>query len=353
MAPRFRAAPVAGNAGSSGHALTIGTMRYDCRMRSLTVRPQVSFTALLAGLLAIESVVLASRAYALHPLPVRSAVIFDLCVMPALAWWLLVVRPGLARPRTIARVAALGIAISALLFGREVRLLAAPIELGVLYLAFTSVRKALRTRADADPAASLRKGLAEAIGDNPAARALAYEFTVFWYALFSWGRKSAAGFTAYKRAGWTAIYVAFAIGSLGEGAAMHFLLRRLGPLASFAGILLHVYALLWLLGDLRALAIRPISIDGGVMHLRIGLRWEAEIPLRLIESVERSGAIELRLIGADGLRLGVLGSPNLRLLLKEPVELHGIFGIRRTSNQLLLQVDDPAALAGAIGSPTC
>src|SRR5471030_1375205 len=77
-------------------------------MRSLTVRPQLSFTALLAFLAAVESAVLASRAYALHPLPIAAAITFDLCTMPALAWWLLVVRRGLARPRTVARVAIFG-----------------------------------------------------------------------------------------------------------------------------------------------------------------------------------------------------------------------------------------------------
>lgn len=309
-------------------------------MRSLTVRPQLSFTAILVGLLAAESVVLASRAYALHPMPVRAAVIFDLCAMPLLAWWLLMVRPGRARPRTLARVAVLAIAFAALIFGREVRLLGVPLELGVLYLAFTSVGKALRTRAAADPAAALRQGFTDALGDNPAARALAYEFTVFWYAVVSWGRSAGAGFTAYKRAGWTAIYLALALCSVGEGIGMHFLLRRFGPLAAWAGIVLHVYMLIWILGDLRALAMRPIAVSGGVLHLRIGLRWEAEIPLRLIESVERGGT--------EGMRLGVIGSPNLRLLLREPAQLHGMFGVRRQSSSLLLQVDDPDGLTAAL-----
>jgi hypothetical protein len=315
-------------------------------MRSLTVRPQVSFTAVLATLLAVESAVLASRAYALHPLPMRAAVVFDLCAVPALAWWLLVVRRGLARPRTIARVVALGVAVSALIFGREVRLLAVPLELGLVYIAYKSVRSAFRARASADAATALRAGLVEALGDNPAAKAVASELSVLWYALFSWGRKAPGGFTAYKRAGWTAIYSAFAMVTVGEGLALHFFLRRYGPLASFGGLVLHVYMLLWLLGDLRALALRPITLEGELLHLRIGLRWEADIPLRLIESVV-SGA-GAALTGSAGLRLGVIGSANLRLVLSEPVELHGIFGIRRTSKELLLQVDEAAALAAAL-----
>ncbi|HEX4382745.1 MAG TPA: hypothetical protein VH083_07340, partial [Myxococcales bacterium] len=78
-------------------------------MRSLTIRPQVSFTAILVGLLAVESVVLASHVYELHPLPVRTAAIIDLSIMPAFFWWLLVVRRGLARPRTLLRVGVLSI----------------------------------------------------------------------------------------------------------------------------------------------------------------------------------------------------------------------------------------------------
>jgi hypothetical protein len=66
---------------------------------------------------------------------------------------------------------------------------------------------------------------------------------------------------------------------------------------------------LWLIGDLRALVLRPIRIEGGALLLRLGL--------------------------------GVLGSSNLVLKLRRPFELHGPFGIRKTSDTLLLRVDDP------------
>jgi hypothetical protein len=316
-------------------------------MRSLSVRPQLSFTAILAFLAAAESMVLASRAYALHPLPLRAAVIFDLCVVPPLAWWFFMVRRGLSRPRTVARVAVAGVAVCALIFGREVRLLGVPIELGLMYIAYTSIRSAFRTRASADAATALRAGLSEALGDNAAARAVASELAVLWYSLFSWGKKPPQGFTAYKRAGWTAIYSAVALCSVGEGIGLHFLLRRFGFLAALGGIVLHLYMLLWLLGDLRALALRPIIVEDDLLHLRLGLRWEAEIPLRLIEKVEPASTVGLQ-GGAGGLRLGILGSANLRLVLSEPVVLHGIFGIRRSSKELLLQVDDPEGLAAAL-----
>lgn len=307
-------------------------------MRVLAARPVVQFSAAAAFVVAAESALLASRGFAAHAQLFRAAVIVDLCTVLPLAWWLLVVRSGEARARSVMRVAVLAIAACALLFGREVRLLAVPLELALIWLAVSSVRKALRARQAADAATALRLGFSDALGDTPVARAVACEFSVLWYALFSWGRAAPAGYTAYKRAGWTAVYFAIGVAVLAEAVPLHFLLPRGWALVSNV---LHVYTLLWLLGDLRALALRPITVDQGVLHLRLGLKWEADIPLGLIESA----ALSTR---AEGRKLGVLGSPNLVLLLRRPVELHGLFGIRRTAQALSLQVDDPEALARAL-----
>ncbi len=139
-------------------------------MQTAVARPQVVFLLLAAGVLAVESVALASRAMVLHPGTVPAAVIFDLCVVPALLWWALVVQRGLARRRTIARVAVVSVAFCALLFGREVRLLALPLELALLWVAAVSVGRALRARGAADAATALRTSLAEGLGDSPAPR---------------------------------------------------------------------------------------------------------------------------------------------------------------------------------------
>jgi hypothetical protein len=267
---------------------------------------------------------------------IRAAVIFNLCVVPAGLWWALVVRRGLARPRTIARVALVAVALCALLFGREVRLLAVPLELAMIWVAIASVRRALQARQASDAASALRTGLTEALGSSVVVRAVATELSIFWYALFSWGRSGPAGFTAYKRAGWIAIYVAILLACLAEAIPLHFLFRRWGPLAAALSVTVHAYTALWLIGDLRALVLRPLRIEGGLLLLRIGLRWEADVPLEAIGSIERP-------VKSAGLRLGVLGTPNLALKLREPMEVHGPFGIRRTSDTLLLQVDETDA----------
>jgi hypothetical protein len=310
-------------------------------MPTTATRAYLVFLVLLSMVVAAETAALGSRGMVLHPDLTRGAVIFDLCVVPALLWWALVVRRGLARPRTIARIAVVSIAVCALLFGREVRLLAVPLELALVWLAVASVRRAVQARRASDAATALRIGLSDALGDSAVTRALATELAIAWYALFSWGRRPPPGFTAYKRAGWIAIYAAILLACVAEAIPLHFLFRRWGPLAAALSVVVHVYTVLWLIGDLRALVLRPIRVEGGTLLLRLGLRWEADIPLTAIAGVERTGQ-------AKGLRLGVLGTPNLAVRLHESMELHGPFGIRKRSDTLLLQVDEPDVLAAAL-----
>ncbi len=94
--------------------------------------------------------------------------------------------------------------------------------------------------------------------------------------------------------------------------------------------------MVWLLGDLRALQLRGVSVAGGLLRIRIGLRREVDVPLAWIASVEDGAAP-----GAE--RLAVLGAPALTLRLREPVEVRSLFGKARRATALALQIDDPAA----------
>jgi hypothetical protein len=50
------------------------------------------------------------------------------------------------------------------------------------------------------------------------------------------------------------------------------------------------------------------------------------------------------------MRMGVVGSPKVALQLRSPHELHGPFGIRKTADRLLLQLDDPERFVRALAN---
>lgn len=138
--------------------------------------------------------------------------------------------------------------------------------------------------------------------------------------------------------------MAFVLGlvTLAEAIPLELLLRRFGIAPAAIAAAIHLYALLWFLGDARALRNRASRIDGNMLRLQLGLRWAADVPLRLIESVETGPA------PLGSLRLTVLGSTNLVLRLRQPIEVSGLFGITRRSSTLAIQLDDPEGLAAAL-----
>ncbi len=48
---------------------------------------------------------------------------------------------------------------------------------------------------------------------------------------------------------------------------------------------LNLYGILWLLGDWRAVCLRPILVEKDALIVRIGLRWAVQVPLAALASV--------------------------------------------------------------------
>ncbi len=306
---------------------------------SLRVRPQLVFVACAAVLVTVELAVVASQGFARHPQIFSAAVAFDLVAVPALLAWL----TGALRPWTAAMV---GAALAgSLLPGVQMRWLTAPAELLVVGLV---LRKVLQSRGQRS--GDLIERLREALPDTLATRVAITEITILWYGLFSWRTKPGPGFTAHKRAGLVAIDAVLILAVLAEAIPFHFWLH--GGWRFGVGVL-HAYSILWFLGDLQALRLRPFTIEGGALHLRIGLRWEARIPLSSIAFAGAPDSINQRSINdspaeAAPLSIGVIGSPNLVLRFTEPQTLRRVFGLERRATSIALLVDDPDGLVAAI-----
>ncbi len=301
-------------------------------------RPILLFALFAAVTLAAELAVVTSPKFPLHPQAMTLAVIFDVAVALPAAWWLLVVRPGVASKRSVLRIARVCIALCALLVGAKVRALAIPLEVLFLYWVFRAARAAMHSGGDA--LQRLRTACVAALGDNAIARAVAAEFSVLYFALAPARRQQ--GFAHGQRPGWSAVAFALGLVTLAEAIPVELWLRRYGAAPAMLAGAFHLYAMLWLLGDARALRNRLTRIESSIFRLRLGLRWEADILLGTIESVEIGPA------PVGSLQLRVLGATNLVVRFREPVEVRGFWGISRQSRMLAVQVDDPQALAAAL-----
>jgi len=307
---------------------------------TLIARRPLVFLGVAACAVAAECAVVASHGFSLHPLSFSAAVIFDLVVALPAAYWLLVVRAGAARPRTLVPVVLAGIAVAAALLPAErgllrgLRFLAIPAEVALVVAA---LRRFSGARGD------LPDRLRAALGDTLPARLAANELAMLGLAFFSWRSRPEPGtLSVHRRSGWTAVCVAALFISLPETAGLHLLIARWSTSAAWVATALAAYGVVWLLGDLRALHLRGVSVSEGLLRIRIGVRREADVPLWSIAAIEE-GALP----GAE--RLAVLGAPVLTLRLREPAYVRSLFGRARRASALALQIDDPAAFRRLLG----
>ena len=215
-------------------------------------------------------------------------VTFDLTITIPLLYWFFVVRPGHARPLTLATlfvvctmVAALMIPRSQQFFLHDLKYLVALLE---VVLVATLVRRIRR-------------------GEGVVAGAVASEITILYYAFFGWGKRAEEvnghAVTFHERSGWGSIVACAIVLIAAEGIAAHLFLSTWSTKAAWAWTALDLWGMAWLIGDYHALRLRRSC-----------------------------------------LRIAMLDEPRWLVTLREPVVVHGIMGIRKAVRALALRPDD-------------
>jgi len=231
-----------------------------------------------------------------------------------------------------------------------------PLELMVLayaVIAARRIRREVRARGGGSEGVleSLEEALTGVLGSRRIARVFATEGAVLYYSIFAWGRAprregGARAFTYHATCRYGVIVGVFTFLVLMETGLAHLLLWLWKPWLAWVVSGVSLYSILFLLADFNAARRRPVLVDGRSLHLRVGLRWRAEIPLAEIESVVEPGPDALP--GRDVLKAHLVGQPNLVLKLREAREAVGWYGRTRRFDAATLAMDDPEGLAEAL-----
>jgi len=264
-------------------------------------------------------------------------VTFDLTLTIPLVWYFVVVRSGAARPMTLAPVFVVCMMLAAFVVPRgqqqflhDLRYLSAPLE--IVTLIFLG-RRLAQVR-------DVESATRAMFGNSRVADFVASEVSILWYALFCWRKKAPEeGFTIHQRNGWGTI-AACIVAMIGfESIGMHLLVQMWSVKAAWIVTALDVYGVLWIVGDYHALRLRPTYSAGGILHLRYGLRWNAEIPLAEIESIDDVSS-EADWKRKNVLKMAMLDEPKYLVKLRRPVTVNGLAGIRRTIDAIAVLPDD-------------
>lgn len=190
------------------------------------------------------------------------------------------------------------------------------------------------------------------------------ELLVWKYALFSWrnvSEKATPGvltLTLHKKSIYFGFFVLFVHEQVIEGVALHFWLHTFDPALAWLSTALHVYSVIWLVGDYNAIRLSRLILDNQTLTVKIGLRKEIRIPRSSIQRVQAAGETGMVYNPGDAFVASVIPSwklmnavgelPQLEIVLARPVPWKTFSGQNREAERVFLHLDDPVELRAAL-----
>lgn len=328
-----------------------------------STRIPLAFIVVAALMFAVDGAILHSPKFFERPELLSEAASIDLTLGVTLAYYLLVVRRGLASARTILPLflASIVAARFTLPAGHRdavvyVRYLGIPFEVAIMALIVVGVRSTQRRLAAAGVELDVPERIRAVLGGSAmrsrVVEIVATESSLFFYAFAAWRRRpfvpaGAHGFSYHKRNSLAAILYTLCLASATETVAVHFLLRVVAPRAALLALAVSAIGTVWILGFARAAQLRPILVTADALHVRSGVQWALDIPRAAIERIE-FGRLSAPAKGTPGYLRATLGQPNVLLELRQPMRAMGPYGITRDVRRIGLIVDDLEAFRRAI-----
>jgi len=316
-------------------------------------RPRTAAVAALMAMLAAVCIVMArSHLFQRNPDMVAWGVTFDLTISIPLLYWFLAIRPGHAKPLTIAPLFVAGVTLARLVipsghhqFLQQLRFVSAPLEIVTLVLIGRRILRMRNTGAvQADVYAKIDAAARAVLGDGRLATFVSMEVTIVYYSLFAWRTPDPAGdetITLHKESGWGSILACILTLIVAESIGLHLALQLwFRPVVVWSVTALDVYGILWLLGDYHALRLRPTIAGSDTLHVRHGLRWSVDIPLANIASIDPVSREEEWKGKKSVLKLTMFDEPRYLVRLREPQTANGIAGITKRIEAIAIRPDD-------------
>ncbi|GAA0326013.1 hypothetical protein GCM10008967_15740 [Bacillus carboniphilus] len=196
---------------------------------------------------------------------------------------------------------------------------------------------------------------------NPFIGILKKEYEILYYAFCGWGRKlkvkeGTAAFTYHKKSSYFWIFLALMHEQVIEMVIFHIYLKQIDPLAANLFTALHIYSIVWILGDYHAVRHSPVLVKQNLVQMKVGVRKSLTIRVQDIATIQpptirygKSGGVihEKGVFHVTAFPrvltrvFGMTDEAKYEILLKYPVYAEGIFGLKKEISKIYIYLDCP------------
>ncbi|MGD6964429.1 CPBP family intramembrane glutamic endopeptidase [Fictibacillus phosphorivorans] len=198
------------------------------------------------------------------------------------------------------------------------------------------------------------------IDENPFTTVLKKEWLILFYTFFRWknrqGNSSAKLFHYHKGSLYFWLLIALLHEQVIEAIVFNIYLKDTDPLRADILLILHVYSILYMLGDYNWVRNSPIKIIKRKVHMKIGARRSLIFHVKDVKTVQptriqytkngmmirEKNAFHVAALPRVLTRIfGVTDELKYEIVFKEPLQARGYFGQKKAVNKALIYMDEP------------
>lgn len=198
------------------------------------------------------------------------------------------------------------------------------------------------------------------IDQNPILLLFKKEWNILYHAFFKWRTKKRMmiqndSYLFHKNSNYFYLFLALIHEQIIEMIVFHIYLKKEEPDIALIMLVLHIYSVIYMLGDYNLLRNTPFRITKDKVVMKIGARRSLYFDLSQIDYIQpasikynKSGGIinEKKVFHATAfpriltIIFGISDELKYEIILKQPVDARGYFGQKQKTNKVLLYMDN-------------
>lgn len=174
--------------------------------------------------------------------------------------------------------------------------------------------------------------------------------STIYYSLFLWfGKKeikSKNAFTYHKTSGSKSFTIVIVVLSLVDIGIIHYLIQLWNDTAAWIITFLNIYVILIFIASYKSMRLLPHELKDDYMIIRYGNTASVQFQLDNIESIGKAREKEFGEKVPKDAHYFVMpfDSPHYEITLKNPVQMKGFYGKKKTISKVIFRLDQPNEL---------